>query len=62
LKKKATRLCDINVGIWAGHPPEGETKSYLTCDNQMCDDCTLVFRNMDICPKCQKQLKEKLEV
>lgn len=60
MRRKATRLCDVVVGLWCGHPPKGSSTLNITCDSLICDDCTVIFRSMDICPKCQKKLKQTL--
>lgn len=55
-KREATLLCDVIVGEYVGHPPKGEKSINVTCDNKICDKCTIKLKNMDICPCCIKSL------
>ena len=62
--RKATRLCDAEVGIIFDVPNEKGIKTPIQkslCSTPMCDKCTFRFGDLDFCKEHKKELKQKLE-
>lgn len=58
-RKRATKLCDFPIGIWASPHMVIKHGRVITCDNKMCDDCaTNIGPEMDFCPKCAADVKK----
>jgi len=59
IRKRATKICDYPVGVWASPDMAVKYGKRITCDNLMCDDCaTNLGYETDYCPKCMERVKK----
>lgn len=53
-KRKATQLCDMPQKVIV---TSIGTDFVKTCDNPMCVECALKFREFEFCPDCVAELR-----
>lgn len=58
-QKKATRLCDYDIGYNIDLEGPGRTRR-VTCDKELCVECATKINNKDYCKEHIKELKKEL--